>query len=70
MRIAEPDAKNLFNIFDIDRDGRISYDEFLRTAVGEMSETRKELVRTAFKKFDKDGNGRVEINDIKNTYSA
>ena len=70
MRITEPDAKQLFNIFDVDWDGRISYDEFLRTIVGEMNEFRKELVRAAFKKFDKDGNGRVELNDIKNTYSA
>jgi len=52
MRITEQEAKQLFNIFDIDRDGRISYDEFLRTIVGEMNEFRKELVRTAFKKFD------------------
>jgi len=70
MRISEPDAWNLFNLFDIDWDGWISYDEFLRTVVGEMNEFRKELVRTAFKKFDRDGNGRVELNDIKNTYSA
>lgn len=35
-----------------------------------MNETRKELVRSAFKKFDRDGNGRVNINDIKGVYNA
>lgn len=35
-----------------------------------MNETRKELVKSAFTKFDKDGNGRININDIKGTYNA
>lgn len=35
-----------------------------------MNEFRKELVRSVFKKFDKDNNGRVELNDIKASYSA
>jgi len=35
-----------------------------------MNDFRKELVRTAFKKFDRDGNGRVDINDIKGSYNA
>ena len=35
-----------------------------------MNEFRKNLVMQAFKKMDRDGNGVLNINDIKGVYSA
>jgi calcyphosin len=35
-----------------------------------MNPGRKKLVAQAYKKLDKDGNGWIDINDIKGVYSA
>jgi len=60
----------LFDTFDINGDGNISYDELMRSVVGEMNAFRKTLVRKAFSKLDKNGNGIIELDDIKGVYNA
>jgi Ca2+-binding EF-hand superfamily protein len=35
-----------------------------------MNKFRQQIVRTAFKKIDKDGSGILDINDIKGVYNA
>jgi calcyphosin len=60
----------LFDLFDINGDGNISYDELMRSVVGEMNAFRKTLVRKAFTKLDKNGNGIIELDDIKGVYNA
>lgn len=57
-------------MFDINGDGNISYDELMRSVVGEMNGFRKQLVRKAFDKLDKNGNGLIELDDIKGVYNA
>jgi Ca2+-binding EF-hand superfamily protein len=42
----------------------------MRSVVGEMNNTRKALVRRAFDKCDKNGNGIIELDDIKGVYNA
>ena len=42
----------------------------MRSVVGEMNPFRKQLVRKAFDKLDKNGNGIIEIDDIKGVYNA
>jgi Ca2+-binding EF-hand superfamily protein len=37
---------------------------------GDLNQTRLDVVNRAFSKLDKDGNGYVEYEDIKDTYSA
>ena len=60
----------LFQAFDINRDGTIQYDEFLRIIRGELTEYRKQLVERAFKKLDRDGSGVVEVSDLVGVYSG
>jgi len=60
----------LFNYFDIDRDGLIDYNEFLRTVRGPMNAARVKVTNQAFDKFDRDGNGYVDINDLIGLYDA
>lgn len=60
----------MFDTFDINGDGNISYDELMRSVVGEMNAFRKTLVRKAFSKLDKNGNGIIELDDIKGVYNA
>lgn len=62
--------RQLFKVFDSDGSGVISYDEFLRGVVGEMNSFRQNLVKTAYKKLDRDNNGVITISDIKGVYNA
>lgn len=64
------EANRIFNLFDRDHSNTLDYDEFLRAVVGEMNDRRKALVAQAYKKFDRDGNGVVNIEDLKGVYNA
>ena len=68
--VEDKDVKTLFNEFDSDRSGSISYDEFLRGVVGEMNDFRMNIAKKAFKIMDSDGSGQIEINDIRGKYNA
>lgn len=60
----------LFDYFDVDKSGSVDYNEFLRAIRGPMNNARKAVVAQAFKKLDKDGNGWIDINDVRGTYNA
>lgn len=42
----------------------------MRIIRGDLSDFRRQLVERAFKKIDKDGNGVLQVSDIKGTYNA
>ena len=42
----------VFNQFDMNKDGRLDYDEFLRGVKGEMNPARRALAEKAFKILD------------------
>ena len=54
----------------MDGSGTIDYEEFVRTVVGEMNDLRKNIVKKAFNKFDKNGNGVIEVDDLIDIYNA
>jgi len=60
----------VFDLFDRDGSGEISYEEFLRMIRGEMNPTRQKIAMKAFNIMDKDGSGSLDINDIRGTYNA
>ena len=60
----------MFDLFDLNEDDEIYYDELMRSVAGEMSPIRKDFVKKAFKKIDKDGSGILDIEDIKGVYNA
>lgn len=72
FRIGMNDAQvgKMFNIFDRDGSGEISYDEFLRIIRGEMNTFRQKIAMQAYKIMDSDGSGQLDINDIRQTYNA
>jgi Ca2+-binding EF-hand superfamily protein len=61
----ERQTGKLFDIFDRDGSGEISYDEFLRMVRGEMNDMRKALAKMAYNIMDKDKSGTLDINDIR-----
>ena len=62
------DAERLFNVFDTSGDGQISFDEFLTALCGELNPIRKRLVNEAFDKLDANGNGTLELEEVKNNF--
>lgn len=70
LGFSEGEIGRLFTYFDYDKSGLVEYDEFLRVIRGPMNQTRKNIVVKAFAVLDKDGNGYVDINDIRGTYNA
>lgn len=47
--------------YDIDGDGNITYEEFIRGLREPLNERRQKIVRKAFDLMDKDGSGFVTI---------
>lgn len=70
LGFSDAEIKILFGYFDVDRSGTVDYDEFIRTLRGPMNPGRRKLVAQAYAKLDKDGNGYIDVNDIKGVYSA
>ena len=48
----------------------MNYDEFLVGIRGGLDENRKEYVTAAYAKLDSNGNGQVNIDDIRATYNT
>lgn len=70
LGFTEGEIQKLFSYFDFDRSGLIEFDEFIRAIRGPMNPNRKKIVAQAYKKLDKDGNGWIDINDIRGVYTA
>ena len=60
----------LMKYYDVDNDGNISYEEFLRGLRDDLSERRAAMVKKAFDLLDKDGSGRVTVGDIREIYDV
>lgn len=58
----------LMKYYDIDGDGNITYEEFLRGLREELTERRKGMVDRAFALMDKDGSGQITVDDVKHLY--
>ena len=50
--------------YDVDGDGNVSYDEFLRGLRDELTERRRNMVDKAFRMMDRDGSGQLNIQDL------
>lgn len=47
----------LLKYYDVDGDGNISYEEFIRGLREELTDRRKAMVEKAFRMLDRDGSG-------------
>ena len=56
--------------YDIDGDGNISYEEFIRGLRNPLTERRARIVKSAFANMDKDGSGKITIKDICQIYDV
>ena len=70
LNIPEDVLQELFNDFDYDGSGMISYDEFMVKILGNLNSRREAVVRAAFNKLDLDKSGVVELNEVKRFYNT
>jgi Ca2+-binding EF-hand superfamily protein len=70
LGFTDAEIQKLFHYFDFDRSGLIEFDEFVRAIRGVMNDNRKAIVMKAFAHLDKDGNGWIDINDVRGVYNA
>ena len=63
-------ATKIFNNLDMDRSGQISYNEFLSAMISSKKVVTEERVEKAFNIFDKDGSGKLSVEEIKNIFGG
>lgn len=68
--INEENVPLIFDLFDNNRDGTLNFDEFLMAIRGELNDFRRDIIEKAFRVIDRDGNGFLDIEDIKDLYNA
>ena len=52
--------------YDVDQDGNVSYDEFLRGLRDSLNDRRLNMVKKSFSIMDKDKSGSITVQDISN----
>ena len=70
LKVPQEAIEELFQSFDYDNSGAISYDEFMVRILGEMNERRIAVVKAAFNKIDLDKSGVVELNEVKRWFNT
>lgn len=68
--LSDSQLKTAFECFDRNRDGVISYEEFIGAIVGDMNDFRKKYVEKAFKVIDADNDKVITVKELKARYNA
>jgi Ca2+-binding EF-hand superfamily protein len=72
LNLSPDELQTIFNFFDQDRSGLVSFEEFIRTVRGKMNPPRTKLVEKIFRTLDEqgDGSGTLTAADIAPAYNA
>ena len=65
----ENDINEIFKNLDMDNNGYIGYEEFVRAAVSKEYFVRDNVLRFAFRYFDKDNSGAITIDEIEKLFA-
>lgn len=69
-QLTEDELRRLFHAFDNNGDGVLAYSELLAAIVGVVSPERKAMIKKAFLKLDRHGEGKVLIDTIADVFQA
>ena len=70
LTLSEIEVTQIVKHFDTNKDGQLSFDEFLRAIRGALNDRRLNMVHQAYRVLDKDGSGQVTIDDIRMAYDV
>ena len=70
LTLSELEVTQIVKNFDSNKDGKLSFDEFIRAIRGDMNARRTNMVHQAYNVLDKDGSGLVTIADIEMAYDV
>ena len=56
--------------YDKDIDGYVNFQDFLEGIRSRPNSRRQEIIDIAFKKFDKDGKGLIDVSDLKGIFNG
>jgi len=62
------DVSQIYKNIDMDNNGYIEYEEFVRAAVSKEKFTNDNILRFAFRYFDKDGSGEITFDEIEEVF--
>ena len=62
------DVKKIFSVLDMNNDGFIEYEEFVRAAVSKEKFMGENVLKFAFRFFDKDNSGKIELKEIETVF--
>lgn len=68
--LTDDELSQLFTILDSNGNGQLSFDEFLIALRPPLSESRTNIIKKAFQKMDKTGDGVLTAADMKGTYNV
>jgi len=66
----EKDVDAIYANLDMDNNGYIEYEEFVRAAVSKERFINENVIRYAFRYFDKDGSGEITFDEIEEVFKA
>jgi calcium-dependent protein kinase len=64
----EEDVAKIYKNLDMDNNGYIEYEEFVRAAVNKERFLNEGILRFAFRYFDKDNSGEIDFNEIETVF--
>jgi calcium-dependent protein kinase len=64
----QQDVDQIFKNIDMDNNGYIEYEEFVRAAVSKERFLNENVLRFAFRYFDKDGSGEITFDEIEDVF--
>lgn len=64
------DLQGILKFYDVDGDGNVSYEEFIRGLRDDLTSRKKNMVEKAFAIMDKDGSKMLSVSDISYRYDV
>ena len=65
VNLSKFETEVLFNYLDANGNFKISFPEFLNAVRKPLNQKRLDIIEQAFAKYDKNGNGLLEVSEIK-----
>ena len=70
ITLSKNDTDVLVNYFEKDNDGYCNFEEFLIGIRGKPNSRRQAIIDKAFLKFDKEGNGIIDVTEIRQVFNC